>query len=143
MRVRQQHLVKPLARLLVPTPGAAPPRACTQRGRCCAYDLRRSQALVWRVGRRRLLLDAILVGAQVAQRLMCPLAVVPLQPGAYRTTGFGNAREVLLPDALLLEAPKEALDQPVLLGRVGRTVLLGQLEHVLGGTPDQRFCQLA
>ncbi len=109
-------------------------RGRARRGRRCAYDLRRAHAWVGRVGRRRLLLRSILVRAQVAQRLVGPLAVVPLQPRLHHLSRVREAGEVLLPHALLLETPKEALDQPVLLRRVGRDVLLVEPVEAAGRT---------
>lgn len=98
------------------------------------YDLRRLQALIWRVGRRRLPLRAILVEAEIAQTSVRSLVVVPLQPDTHSVTGFGKAGEVLLPDALFLETAKEALDQTVLLGRGGREVLLAKPVECTGLT---------
>jgi hypothetical protein len=47
----------------------------------------------------------------------------PLSNGA---ASFGEAAEVVQPDALLFETSKEALDEAVLLGRIGRNELLAQ-----------------
>lgn len=49
--------------------------------------------------------------------------VVSLQPCLHHQLRFLEAGEVLLPNALLLETAKEALEQPVLLRRVGRDVI--------------------
>jgi len=41
-----------------------------------------------------------------------------LQPALHLAPRLGKAREVLLPDTLLLETPAEPLDHPILLGRI-------------------------
>src|SRR5678816_3375410 len=50
---------------------------------------------------------------------MRPAVVVPVDPARHGETCVGEALEVALPDALLLEAAEEALDHPVLLWGVG------------------------
>src|SRR5215472_3086434 len=50
---------------------------------------------------------------------MRPLGIVPVNPLSNGSTGFGEAGEIMLPDAFLLEAAKETFDDAVLLGRVG------------------------
>jgi hypothetical protein len=51
--------------------------------------------------------------AQVIQRLVRALVVVPADPAGDRGASFGKIPEVVLPDALLFfEAAKEALDDP-------------------------------
>jgi hypothetical protein len=62
--------------------------------------------------------------APVAERLVRPLRVVPVEPSRDLTPGLREVPEDALPDALLLEAPEEALDNPVLRGSVGRDELL-------------------
>lgn len=53
--------------------------------------------------------------------------VVPRNPTGYCPFRFLEAREIVLPDAFLLQTPEEALDHPVLLRRVGRDKLLLQV----------------
>src|SRR5689334_16930103 len=52
--------------------------------------------------------------------------VVPSDPSSHGAPRLDEAREAVLPDALFLQAPEEALDHPVLLWRVGRDKLLAQ-----------------
>jgi hypothetical protein len=47
--------------------------------------------------------------------------------------GFGEAGEVMLPDALFFEAAKEAFDEAVLFGSVGRDELLVKTVIAAGG----------
>ena len=50
---------------------------------------------------------------------MWPFGVVPFDPVSNGSAGFGEAGEVMLPDALFFEAAKEAFDETVLLGCIG------------------------
>lgn len=72
------------------------------------------------------LLSAMLPWAAVPERLVRPLGVVPLDPPTDRSPRLREADEVALPDALLLQAAEEALDDPVLLRRVRRDELLAE-----------------
>ena len=49
---------------------------------------------------------------------MGALGVVPYNPLSNGSTGLGKAGEIVLPDAFLLEAAKETLDDTVLLRRI-------------------------
>src|SRR4030095_9768094 len=60
------------------------------------------------------------------QCLMWALFVVPADPRGQLTLRVVEAGEVVLPDTFLLQAAEEALDDAVLLRRVGRDELLGQ-----------------
>src|SRR5262245_37070894 len=64
---------------------------------------------------------------------MRPVVVVPSNPRLHRLPRLGEIANDVRPDALLLEAAKEALDQPVLLGRVRRDELLGEPVVAAGG----------
>ena len=68
-------------------------------------------------------------GREVSETLVRPLIVVEGYPRSNSGFCFGEAVEVVLPDALLLEASEEAFDHAVLFGCVGCDVLL--LETVL------------
>ncbi|SRR6266481_10081086 len=57
--------------------------------------------------------------APIAQRLVRAHLVVPVDPRAQLAPGVLEAGEVMLPDTFLLHAAEEALDDPVLLRRVG------------------------
>ena len=50
---------------------------------------------------------------------MGTFAVVPFNPLSNGGAGFGEAGEVMLPNALFLKAAKEAFDEAVLFGGVG------------------------
>jgi len=52
--------------------------------------------------------------------------VVPVEPGADDLPGLREALKLMLPDTLFFETAKEALDDPVLLGSVGRDEFLLQ-----------------
>ena len=52
--------------------------------------------------------------------------VVPFDPLSNGGASFGKAAEVMQPDALFLETTKEALDEAVLLWRIGCNELLAQ-----------------
>jgi len=52
--------------------------------------------------------------------------VVPFDPPGNGSARFGETAEVMQPDALLLETPKEALDEAILLWRVRYNELLTQ-----------------
>lgn len=91
-----------------------------------APELRRSQALNWRVRRQRQRLGSILLRTQAVQGVVWPLAVVPLQPRSRRSTGLCDACDAVPPDAFLFAAPKEARDQPVLRWCIGRDALLAE-----------------
>src|SRR5262245_14833712 len=52
--------------------------------------------------------------------------VVPADPPPHSAARLHEAREAVLPDAFFLQAPKEALHDPVLLRRVGRDELLAE-----------------
>src|SRR5215831_5545201 len=73
--------------------------------------------------------------APIAQRLVRARVVVPVDPRPQLPPGVLVADEVVLPDALFLEAAEEALDDPVLLRRVGGDELLGQ-SVVATGRPE-------
>jgi hypothetical protein len=62
----------------------------------------------------------------VLQSLVRTFLVVPTDPSPDRSPSLTEAREVVLPDALFLQAPEEPFDHSVLLGRVGRDELLLQ-----------------
>ena len=64
---------------------------------------------------------------------MGPFGVVPLDPLSNGGASFGEAAEVVLPDALLFETAKEAFDEAVLLGGIGRNELLAQPVIAAGG----------
>src|SRR5271157_748790 len=70
---------------------------------------------------------------QIAERLMRALAVVPIDPASDGGARLSEIAEVVLPDALLFEAAKEALDEPILLRRIGRDELLAQAIVAAGG----------
>jgi hypothetical protein len=55
-----------------------------------------------------------------------PHGFVPLNPASNCRAGFSDAMEIVLPDKLLFEAPKEALDDTVLFGRMRNYELLPQ-----------------
>jgi hypothetical protein len=57
---------------------------------------------------------------------MGPLMVVPLQPVPNDPARFLKRLKRVLPDTLLLETPKESLNDSILLRRVGRDELLLQ-----------------
>src|SRR5580698_5472513 len=59
--------------------------------------------------------------------------VIPFDPLSDGGASFGEAAEVVQPDALLLETTKEALDEAVLLWRVWRNELLTQPVIAAGG----------
>src|ERR1700733_13159442 len=52
--------------------------------------------------------------------------VIPFDPVGNSSTSFGEAAKIMQPDALFLETTKEALDEAVLLWRVGCNELLTQ-----------------
>src|SRR5580693_10672157 len=60
--------------------------------------------------------------------------VVPLNPFSKRRASLGEAAKVVQQDALFFETTKEALDETVLLGRMGRDELLTQPLITAGGT---------
>jgi hypothetical protein len=60
-----------------------------------------------------------------------PFGIVPFNP--LSNGGVGEAGEVMLPDALFFEAAKEAFDEAVLFGRVGRDELLVKTVIAAGG----------
>jgi|SRR6516225_4908342 len=62
--------------------------------------------------------------AAIAESLMGPFGIIPVNPLSNGSTGFDEAGEIMLPDAFLLEATKETFDDAVLLGRVGGDELL-------------------
>src|ERR1700722_3457970 len=64
--------------------------------------------------------------AAITECLVRTPGVVPFDPLGNGSAGVGEAAEVMQPDALLLETPKEALDEAVLLWRVGCNELLTQ-----------------
>src|SRR5271156_5994905 len=64
---------------------------------------------------------------------MRPFGVIPFDPLSNGGAGFGEAGEVMLPDAFFFEAAKEALDEAVLFGHVGRDELLRQTVIAAGG----------
>src|SRR5262245_38522518 len=64
--------------------------------------------------------------APIAQCLVWALFVVPADPRGQLTPRVVEAGEVVLPDTFFLQAAEEALDDAVLLWRVGRDELLGE-----------------
>ena len=64
---------------------------------------------------------------------MRTLGVVPFDPLSNGAASFGEATEVVQPHALFLETSKEALDEAILLGRIGRNELLAQPVIAAGG----------
>jgi hypothetical protein len=52
--------------------------------------------------------------------------VVPFDPLSNGGASFGETAEVVQPDALLFKTTKEALDEAVLLGRIGCDEFLAQ-----------------
>lgn len=64
--------------------------------------------------------------AFITQSLVRSLLVVPLDPLPHLLARLFVTRKVVLPHALFFQTPEESLDQPVLLRRVGRDVLLLQ-----------------
>jgi hypothetical protein len=58
--------------------------------------------------------------------------VLPLDPLSDGGASFSEAGEVLEPDAILLETPKEALDEAILLGRIGCNEFL--VQRVIGAS---------
>ncbi len=62
-----------------------------------------------------LLFGPIFERAQVLERLMRSLFVVPADPRPDLLFGLGEAREVVEPDAFLLQAAEEPLHDPILL----------------------------
>src|SRR5580658_2740610 len=56
-----------------------------------------------------------------------------INPLSNGRAGVGEAGEVMLPDALFFKAAKEAFDEAVLFGRVGRDELLAQTVIAAGG----------
>src|ERR1700691_5277196 len=71
--------------------------------------------------------------AAIAEGLVRPFGVIPFDPLSNGGAGFGEAGEVMLPDTLFFEAAKEAFDEAVLFGRVGRDELLRQTVIAAGG----------
>ena len=59
--------------------------------------------------------------------------VVPFDPLGNSSASFGEAAKVMQPDALFLETTKEALDEAILLWRIGRNELLAQPVIAAGG----------
>ena len=55
---------------------------------------------------------------------MRPVAIVPVEPSLYVSLGISEVLEAMLPDALLLEASEEALDEAILFRRIGRDEFL-------------------
>src|SRR5262249_50486155 len=66
----------------------------------------------------------LLARAGKADRLARARDVVPTHPASDCAARLDEAREAVLPDALLLEAPEEPLDHAVLLRRVRRDEFL-------------------
>ena len=65
---------------------------------------------------------------------MRPFGVVPFNPLSNGRPGFGEIAKVILPHAFFLETTKEALDETVLLGCIGRDEFLAQAVIAAGGT---------
>ncbi len=65
-----------------------------------------------------------LVWAPIAQRLVRPLLIVPLDPHADHPPRLSKGLKLMLPDTLFFETAKEAFDDAVLLRRVRRDELL-------------------
>jgi len=65
---------------------------------------------------------------------MRPPGVVPVNPLRQFIASLGEAAEVVLPGALLFQAPEEALDKAILLRRVRRNEFLPQTVVTAGGT---------
>ena len=60
-------------------------------------------------------------------------SLIPFNPLSNGGAGFGEAGEVMLPGALFLEAAKEAFDEALLFGSVGRDELMAQAVIAAGG----------
>jgi len=72
-------------------------------------------------------------GGLVVQGLVWAVLVVPPDPASVRGAPLGEPSEGALADKLLFEAAEEAVDQPVLLGGLGRDELLRQPVIPAGG----------
>src|SRR5580704_1122675 len=59
--------------------------------------------------------------------------VVPFDPLGNSGASFGEAAEIVQPDALLFKATKEALDETILLRRIGRNEFLTEPVIAAGG----------
>jgi len=70
------------------------------------------------------LLSAVLRGAEIAQGLVRPSCIVPLDPPCDDVPRLVETLEAMLPDALLLEASEEPFDKAILFGGVRGDVLL-------------------
>src|SRR6516164_6058348 len=68
----------------------------------------------------------MLLRTPIRESLMRPELVVPVNPVGHCGPRLGEACEVVLPGALFLEAPEEALNDSVLLGSVRSDELLGE-----------------
>ena len=62
----------------------------------------------------------------IAEGLVRPAGVVPGEPTPEALLGLSKIRKLMLPDALLFETPKEALNHAILLRRVRRDEFLRQ-----------------
>ena len=76
-----------------------------------------------------------LVRAAIPQRLMGTALVVPVHPVLDGASCVLERVKLMLPRTFLFEAPKEPVDEAVLLGRVGRDELLVQ-PIVPTGSPE-------
>src|SRR6516162_1986616 len=70
----------------------------------------------------------------IAEGLVWPFGVVPLNPMSNGSASFGEVAEVMLPDTLLFKAAKETLDDTVLLRRIRSNEFLAQPIVTTGGT---------
>ncbi len=72
------------------------------------------------------LLRTILDWAPIPEGAMGPFLVVPVDPVPNDPPRLLKRLEPVLPDTLVFQASKEPLNQPILLGRIGRDELLLQ-----------------
>ena len=72
------------------------------------------------------LLRAVLDRAPIPEGAMGPFLVVPMHPVSNDPPRLLKRLEPVLPDTLVFQTSKEPLNQPILLGRIGRDELLLQ-----------------
>jgi hypothetical protein len=84
--------------------------AVWQEAAGAAYSAPRYQATSWSC-------SAKLIRAAIAEGLVRPFGVIPFDPLSNGRTGFSETSQIVLRNALFLEAAEEALDEAVLLGR--------------------------
>lgn len=90
-----------------------------------ASALRRPQALSWGI-RWRGVQRMEGLWTTIAQCLMRPFRVIPVNPCADRVLRLGKCPKRLLPDALLFQRSEPPFNHAILLGRVGRNKFLLQ-----------------